>query len=257
MNNETTQEDFSQDSVYDFDSGMAGYQHLLRVNKVVSEALRAARRLSRGKNEICIVEIGCGEGRLLDSVVTALKRGFPDVNYIVTGVDLSPVRIATARRMFPHYSFFEGDRDSIISERKADIVICSEVIEHVTDPLELVATIVRNLTVDGYAIITTPNINTLDNAIKVLFGRDVKPDIPGHLREYTYGEFKQILKKNLYLESYSSIGFRLPLYGSGRRLMNSALVYRIVFPLAHIFPFWGRILIACCKAQNWDEAQVA
>ena len=53
----------------------------------------------KGKN---VLEIGCGEGRLLNFVVNHLVAKHPRTRIHALGCDPSPDRIKTARIMFPH-----------------------------------------------------------------------------------------------------------------------------------------------------------
>jgi 2-polyprenyl-3-methyl-5-hydroxy-6-metoxy-1,4-benzoquinol methylase len=246
-----TQENFSQESVYDFDCGMAGHQHRLRVGRVIDEADYALHALSeQGLRETRVVEIGCGEGRLLNALVTQLEMRHPETSIRAFGFDPSSNRIRLANRLYPRYTFSEGGFEDIRFEGAVHLIICSEVIEHVNNPHELVNMIGLNLAPGGYAVMTTPNIMTLDNVLKLILGRTVTPRIPGHLREFSYAEFQKLLKARLLLESYSSIGFRLPLYGRTRRLHDYPIIYKTIFPLARFFPWWGRILVARCRSKR-------
>ena len=73
-----------------------------------------------------VLEVGCAEGRLLKGIVDhfGLPRG--------VGVDITPRFIRIAAKSFPNLSFclFDG-RTIPIAAKSFDIVICSDVLEHV------------------------------------------------------------------------------------------------------------------------------
>jgi SAM-dependent methyltransferase len=97
-----------------------------------------------------ILEIGSGLGYFTYSLVKA--------NYNVLGMDVSQTAVKQAKENFgDHYicaDLFEFAREN---EETFDIVILTEVIEHIEEPVEFIASIMRLLKPTGQAIITTPN----------------------------------------------------------------------------------------------------
>jgi 2-polyprenyl-3-methyl-5-hydroxy-6-metoxy-1,4-benzoquinol methylase len=71
-----------------------------------------------------------------------------------------------------------------------DAVVAAEVIEHVVDTDRLLAEMGRVLRPGGALVITTPNLASLENRLRLLLGRypmwmDVGVEGAGHLRYYT------------------------------------------------------------------------
>jgi 2-polyprenyl-3-methyl-5-hydroxy-6-metoxy-1,4-benzoquinol methylase len=99
------------------------------------------------KARIC--DLGCGTGWLSQDLMK-----FGDV----TGVDLSPdgIEVAKQRRRGPHFEV----QDILIWRPAAqfDLVVSSEVLEHVPDHRAYVNTIEAILKPGGYLILTTPNL---------------------------------------------------------------------------------------------------
>jgi len=71
-----------------------------------------------------------------------------------------------------------------------DAVVAAEVLEHVVDTDHLLAEIARVLRPGGALVVTTPNLASLENRVRLLLGRypmwmDVGVAGTGHLRYYT------------------------------------------------------------------------
>jgi 2-polyprenyl-3-methyl-5-hydroxy-6-metoxy-1,4-benzoquinol methylase len=81
-----------------------------------------------------ILEIGCGPGQL---AAYLLEQGAETY----TGLDFSPNAIAMAQRNAPRGRFVVGDARSpkIHVETEHDVVICTEVLEHINDDLLVIA----------------------------------------------------------------------------------------------------------------------
>jgi 2-polyprenyl-3-methyl-5-hydroxy-6-metoxy-1,4-benzoquinol methylase len=104
---------------------------------------------------LTILDFGCGRG-WMTPYLSPLGS--------VTGIDFSPVGIDFAKEHYPaHAKFYLADSTSntlgLPANYYYDIVVCSEVIEHVPHPLELLKQIARFLPKKGWCILTTPNGN--------------------------------------------------------------------------------------------------
>jgi SAM-dependent methyltransferase len=104
------------------------------------------RSAPQGGFEIC--DLGCGVG-WISAELAKFGR--------VTGVDLSPegVRIATAR--WPSINFIVADILSWRPTKQFDIVVSSEVIEHIEEKEQFADTVSALVRPGGYLILTTPN----------------------------------------------------------------------------------------------------
>lgn len=98
-----------------------------------------------------ILDVGCGTGSQLTGFVAAL---FPDAD--VLGVDEDALSIQFARKLFtdrPNLKF----RATLPRESGFDVIILSEVLEHVDNPGQFLAEIGDRLRNDGLIIVTIPN----------------------------------------------------------------------------------------------------
>ncbi len=99
-----------------------------------------------------ILEVGCGRGWLSN---LASQYG------TVEGVEPVAGVIDHARKMFPHIRFEAGTAETVLKRTDFtpyDVVLCSEVIEHVPDPQKraFLDELKQLLTPEGYVILTTP-----------------------------------------------------------------------------------------------------
>jgi 2-polyprenyl-3-methyl-5-hydroxy-6-metoxy-1,4-benzoquinol methylase len=116
---------------------------LLRLSHIIAAFADLPRTSGR-----TICDLGCGTGWL-----SAELAKFGEV----TGVDLSPEGIELARKRWPGIAF---EAANILEWRPAarfDLVVSSEVLEHIEDKRAFAATVEAILKPGGHLILTTPN----------------------------------------------------------------------------------------------------
>jgi 2-polyprenyl-3-methyl-5-hydroxy-6-metoxy-1,4-benzoquinol methylase len=107
---------------------------------------RAVPATARGR----VLDVGCGTGQILAALRP--RQG--------VGTDLSENMIQTARRQFvdrPELQFLAVDGSALNGLGEFDSVISADVMEHVEDWKQVVATIVRACRAGGAIAISTPN----------------------------------------------------------------------------------------------------
>jgi ubiquinone/menaquinone biosynthesis C-methylase UbiE len=107
-----------------------------------------------------ILEVGCGAGHVLDRF-----RGWSR-----TGIDLSPTMLDRARRRLgDDVELMRGSADSLpFAAGTFDVVLCTEVLEHTTDPAAVVTELLRVAGPNGRVIVSVPNETNVDRAKRVL-----------------------------------------------------------------------------------------
>lgn len=97
-----------------------------------------------------ILEIGSGMGYLTYSLVRS--------GYDARGIDISETAVNRARDRFGDY-YTRMDASDLAGEngKQYDVVIATEVIEHIPDPVKFIDSVFSLLKPGGQAIITTPN----------------------------------------------------------------------------------------------------
>lgn len=118
---------------------------MVAIERALSEFIREGHRT--------ILDLGCGRGWMAPYLT---KWGS------VTGIDFSPTGLAFARSRYAGSGrFLLADanlpRLGLPHDASFDVVICSEVIEHVVEPVHLLGQISELLMPDGWCIVTTPN----------------------------------------------------------------------------------------------------
>ena len=114
-----------------------------------------ALALESAERPVRLLELGSGQGELSREV---LER-CPDVELV--GVDLSQVGVDIAGRRVPGAAFFQQDltRPMTLPDRYAawaTHVVCSEVLEHVDDPVAVLRNVQRCLAPGCRLVITVP-----------------------------------------------------------------------------------------------------
>lgn len=110
-----------------------------------------------------------------------------------------------------------------------DIVTCSELIEHLPfDPYHMLREVQRVLNKGGILILTTPNLATLTNRVKLLFGKSINWPLAGplpfferdvydrHNREYTASEVEYMLRQCNFVRIQRSFFNAAPKSGKGQ-----------------------------------------
>lgn len=182
------------------------------VRFVEGRRLRWIRRAVGERIDLRVLEVGCGGGHVL--------RMFPRAR--LTGVDVSGVMIEKARRNLTDVDvrLLKGELGTVELPRAGfDRVICTEVIEHVADPDQLLERMKGLLAPEGRLVITFPN-DRLINAIKGVLIRCGLTRLPGlsricwggdeyHLHAWRVPEMRALLSRYFSIEQEAMIPSRL------------------------------------------------
>jgi len=173
------------------------------------------------------LDAGCGDGRYL----AALRTELPER---IAGVDISERILATAREAVPDAEFRQANLEALpFGDGEFDLVLCSQVIEHVVDAPAAVRELARVLQQGGTLIISTDNarnvvsrvLNAPRNGVVRLLGlRGRRGRIESPATPYTPERFRALVEgAGLSVERLETFRFQLmwPL-GRGRlqRLLN-------------------------------------
>jgi 2-polyprenyl-3-methyl-5-hydroxy-6-metoxy-1,4-benzoquinol methylase len=138
-----------------------------------------------------ILDIGCASGYVGAELI---KRGA----YVI-GTDISEQAIQIAqKRISEAYVVEVGDILPAGMAADFDIVIMSEILEHIFEPEPMLKKVHTALKPTGSLIITTPNFLTWTNRFKFLFGRFKYQEQGmfdfGHIRWFTYSYLLEVLQ---------------------------------------------------------------
>src|SRR5690606_25721837 len=97
-----------------------------------------------------VLDVGCGNAELL-RLVDARWPGRQ-----LSGADLSPAVVEANQRALPTMRFFAANIESDALPTGFDMVVCSEVIEHLDDPAAAIKRLAAAVAPGGHLVITCP-----------------------------------------------------------------------------------------------------
>jgi 2-polyprenyl-3-methyl-5-hydroxy-6-metoxy-1,4-benzoquinol methylase len=216
---------------------------------------RIIKKLIRPLSFTSVMDVGSGQGSLLLELVEEWPHIEPN------GTDISTAAVELARRRVPHGEFHLLDLAREHVDRQYDLVICSEVVEHIEDDLAAMRNL-RTMT-RGHLV-----ISTVQGRMRRFEAGEV-----GHVRNYARGELAAKLQQAGF-EVIRSVDWGFPFYsplyrnfleltsskgttgefGPARRMVATALYY-----LFHLnLPIWGdEIFILARPAQQHSGPALA
>ncbi len=127
------------------------YGIVKRLETIEAWTAAVAKRLR--KSSLSILDYGCGTGDHVTYPLACRGHG-------VLGVDMHEPSIQEAQRRYPlpNLVFRIGHLESLIQEHLTfDLIVCSEVLEHLHEPLDCLGIMQQLLNSGGALVITTPN----------------------------------------------------------------------------------------------------
>lgn len=155
-----------------------------RLNKKILDSLD---NMIGSKGALKILDAGCGEGFVDRLLVDRFS------NIEITGIEFTHEAIEIARRSNPTVDYIQGDICELPFEtRSFDIVICTEVLEHIPNPDRALKELIR--VSSGYLLISVPhepwfrlgNLLVLKNVTRL--GNPID-----HINHWTIHSFKKFI----------------------------------------------------------------
>jgi len=175
-----------------------------------------------------VLDMGCGNGFL--GMVLKEKGA------IMHGCDISERAIEKARLVLDKAFVFNIEKDDFNSlDNDYDIIIATELIEHLFFPEKFLQNIKLLIKKDSVAIITTPNFLVWTNRIKMLLGKFeyTKSGFldESHVHFFTFNSLKKVLVKNNFsiIEERDVFESRIPHWLGV--LKPSLFAFQIVFKI--------------------------
>ena len=130
--------------------------HRLKRRLTYALPLRFIRQHFSHKAPLAVLEVGTGSGFFLLSAHDA----FP--NATLTGFEYDERLLETTRKRAPFAECLQGNAEKLdLGQRKFDVIVSFQVIEHLYDPSAMLSRMHRHLKPNGLLIITTPNLDGL------------------------------------------------------------------------------------------------
>lgn len=137
-----------------------------------------------------ILDVGCGEGFTLKKLEE--KR----IGKTLVGVDNTATAIKIGRNIYPHLDLRKGDIYKLdFPDNEFDLVLCTEVLEHLKDPKAAVEELKR--VSRKYILFSVPNEPFFIIA-NFLRGKYLKSlgNHPEHINHWSFFSFEKFLRKN-------------------------------------------------------------
>lgn len=131
-----------------------------------------------------VLDVGCGYGAVAHSIAT--RSGAH-----VTGIDLERKNILMARDRFPHprLKFVEGDALIALPQERFDVIVLSNVLEHIEERIAFVRTLVAAIRPSRVLIRVPMADRDWRVPLREELGLFPYSDL-GHFTEYTLGSFR-------------------------------------------------------------------
>lgn len=155
-----------------------------------------------------VLDIGCGPG---------VQFGEYTKRNSFTGIDISSDALELAAQN--GYAVHLGDvsKELPFSDESFDVVVLTDILEHVVEPLELLKEAARVLKADGHAIISLPNHFFLSQRIAIMLGRGLVLAWENHQEFQDWNYFHLRFLRSTSVSSLTrSANFKLIVDYSGR-----------------------------------------
>ena len=175
-------------------------------NYITPQVLKILNTLSVGR----VCDLGSGNGALVSEVIRS--------GYYAIGIEYDQKGVELSQNKYPDVNFYnlgvqDDPRDLLLSEgSKFDVVVSTEVVEHLFSPHLLPIFARKLLPIGGFLVISTPYHGYLKNMALSLFNKWDKHHTAlwhgGHIKFWSQKTLTQLLENN---------GFKvIQFYGVGR-----------------------------------------
>lgn len=147
-----------------------------------------------------VLDIGCRDG--------ALTQFFVKGNHVL-GLDIDQNALDEAKKLGIETMIADLNGDwGFLGERKFDVVVAGEVLEHLYDPEKIMGKVAERLNVGGGLIGSVPNAFSLKNRLRYLIGtkRHTPLSDPTHITQFHIDELRGMLGRHFSKVEVSGLG---------------------------------------------------
>lgn len=149
-------------------------------------------------NEVELLEIGVGSGYF----AKFFKDIYQSSKY--TGIEYDYRLIEVTKNLIPDIDLRQGNAEEFNLQKKYDILVSFQVIEHLYDPESFIINAYNHLKPNGLLIVTTPNLNSIAAS---LMGKKWHGYREDHVSLKTSKDWETLIKKNGFSCIYSGTTF--------------------------------------------------
>jgi len=155
----------------------------------IKEPFKLIEGLARGKNVLNVGAGGGVQGYLPNATEIWLHERIKKVANKIVGVDIDLESIKYAHKY--GYQILNEDCETMALEEQFDIIVISDVIEHVNAPVTAVNNLMNHLADNGKLVITTPNATAGNVFIRSLIRKNINV-LADHVAVYYPEHFQAI-----------------------------------------------------------------
>jgi len=186
-----------------YDEQWAELGDFIRYNPGARHRRRMVARMLRGVEFDSVLDVGCGPGEML----LWIRRAFPEARTL-WGVDVALETIGRNRERIPWARFEQVDIERERIRQDFDLVICSEVVEHLQDRPAALRNLASMVKTGGHLLVTCPTGRMFPTELRF-----------GHVSHPTVDELLALGADNgLDTQRYEHWGW--PTYSITKRLTN-------------------------------------
>lgn len=152
-------------------------------------------KFNKEKKPLKLLDIGCDNGQLCSR--------FKLLGYDVYGVDIRKKEVAMARKLGIKAVVANAENQLPFRSGFFDAAFAGDIIEHIYDTDFFIGEASRILKQGGLFVVTTPNLASLSNRVRLLMGKipvgseiRLGKDMAGHIRNYTFPALEQQLREH-------------------------------------------------------------
>lgn len=183
-----------------------------------------------------ILDLGCGEGHILNMLPESFEKYGCDISQTALNlINIEKIHcvVCDLNNTFP----FEGE---------FDVIIASEVLEHLHDPYNLLEQVKLHLAKDGLFLATIPSVTHFTHRMQLLRGNFPTYD-PSHVNFWDIDKFVKILQNHGYrvLHFYPT-SFDIPFLGKFPNLLKKLPFFKT----KQSYKLFGEQFLFICKIAN-------
>lgn len=192
-------------------------------------------RIGKGKK---VLDVGCLGGRV--------SKLIKDQNNEVWGIEVNPTAAAVAEKRGIRVKIADVEDGLPFEDAAFDVVNAGEVVEHLYDTKFFFMECRRVLKNDGLLIFTTPNLNSMENRIRIVLGG--YPSMMGAYPEDHFGDHVRVFNMKKIGELCRQTGFELedvsgvPGLEEHGRLLDRSLGW-----VGKFLPSWSKLLMVSAR----------
>jgi 2-polyprenyl-3-methyl-5-hydroxy-6-metoxy-1,4-benzoquinol methylase len=183
-----------------------------------------------GRERLRVLDAGCGDG-----VNLAELSRIPDCE--LSAIDYNVVRVERARAQYPNVRVRQADLTEYEAEQPFDVILCSQVIEHIPNVAAALARLRDALAPGGMLVVGTPNEGCLTARLRNhVFQRSIARTTD-HVHFFTEPDLrKRFERAGLVVDDVMRENVFFPRSTINNRLASVDWGFRLMQALCRLFP---------------------